>query len=214
MSVQDLQDKPWSDEELTRLEEGMPRLKESGEGSKELQGKDTSGLRWSHSKNAVGFDERQEGKWWNSWRRWSSAGDGRNKHAQRLLVLIPMNVTSEPIALLPAMIRWWESLRAREVAKVQGLVFVFDVFSILFLTSTAARFLETFRGNSQNLRNFPPLSLGVREEGRARTLLNLNVSSHGFVCVLALAQEFSCFIAVFPLAHPDESLAAVLRMDR
>ena len=37
-----------------------------------------------------------------------------------LFFLIPKNVTSErPIARMPTMIRWWEALRARQVAKRQ-----------------------------------------------------------------------------------------------
>ena len=35
-----------------------------------------------------------------------------------MFFLIPKNVTSErPIALMPMLIRWWEALRAPEVAK-------------------------------------------------------------------------------------------------
>ena len=37
-----------------------------------------------------------------------------------MFFLIPRNVTSErPIALMPKLIRWWEALRAPEVAKWQ-----------------------------------------------------------------------------------------------
>ena len=37
-----------------------------------------------------------------------------------MFFLIPKNVTSErPIALMPTLIRWWEALRAPEVAKWQ-----------------------------------------------------------------------------------------------
>ena len=36
-----------------------------------------------------------------------------------MFFLIPKNVSSErPIALMPTMIRWWEALRAPEVAEV------------------------------------------------------------------------------------------------
>ena len=45
--------------------------------------------------------------------------NGRNKLAQRCSSC-PKNVTSErPIALVPTLIRWWEALRAPEVAKWQ-----------------------------------------------------------------------------------------------
>ena len=37
-----------------------------------------------------------------------------------MFFLIPKNATSErPIALMPTLIRWWEALRAPEVAKWQ-----------------------------------------------------------------------------------------------
>ena len=37
-----------------------------------------------------------------------------------MFFLIPKNITSErPIALVPTLIRWWEALRAPEVAKWQ-----------------------------------------------------------------------------------------------
>ena len=40
-----------------------------------------------------------------------------------MFFLIPKNVTSErPIALMPTLIRWWEALRAPEVAKVAAEV--------------------------------------------------------------------------------------------
>ena len=40
-----------------------------------------------------------------------------------LFLLIPKNVTSErPIALMPTLIRWWEALRAPEVAEVAAVV--------------------------------------------------------------------------------------------
>ena len=42
-----------------------------------------------------------------------------------MFFLIPKNVTSErPIALVPTMIRWWEALRAPEVANFQCMYFI------------------------------------------------------------------------------------------
>ena len=53
-------------------------------------------------------------------KRWSRVGNGRNKLAQRCSFWILEKVTSErPIALMPTLIRWWEALRAPEVAKWQ-----------------------------------------------------------------------------------------------
>ena len=43
---------------------------------------------------------------------------GHSKFAQRCSFLIPKNGTSaRPIALMPTLTRWWEALRAPEVAK-------------------------------------------------------------------------------------------------
>ena len=42
-------------------------------------------------------------------------GSGRKKLAQRFSFLIPKNITRErPVALMLAMIRWWEALRMPE----------------------------------------------------------------------------------------------------
>ena len=46
--------------------------------------------------------------------------NGRNKLCTTMFFLIPKNILSErPIALVPTLIRWWEALRAPEVAKWQ-----------------------------------------------------------------------------------------------
>ena len=53
-----------------------------------------------------------------SWRKWNRVENGRNKLVRRCFFLIPKNVTSErPLALMPTLIRWWEALRAPDVAK-------------------------------------------------------------------------------------------------
>ena len=46
METQDLEDKPWRNEKLRRLEEGLPRLKGQnfGEGSEKLHGSDWCGM--------------------------------------------------------------------------------------------------------------------------------------------------------------------------
>ena len=57
---------------------------------------------------------KRKEKYWNSPGRWNNVVDDRYQLA-RLLLLIP---TSEgPIALLPAMTRWWEGLRAQDVTQ-------------------------------------------------------------------------------------------------
>ena len=46
--------------------------------------------------------------------------NGRNIACTSMFFLVPKNVTSErPIALMPTLIRWWEAMRASEVAKWQ-----------------------------------------------------------------------------------------------
>ena len=48
------------------------------------------------------------------------SGKWRQQACTTMFFLIPQNVTSErPIALMPTLIRWWEVLRAPEVAKWQ-----------------------------------------------------------------------------------------------
>ena len=50
--------------------------------------------------------------------RWNGGVHGRNKRAQGCFFLRPQNVTSvRPTALMPTVIRWWEAVRAPEVAK-------------------------------------------------------------------------------------------------
>ena len=72
-------------------------------------------------KSSSGFliNRNERRKCGNFWRKWSRVANGRNKLAQRCSSC-PKNVTSErPIALVPTLIRWWEALRAPEVAKWQ-----------------------------------------------------------------------------------------------
>ena len=48
------------------------------------------------------------------------SGNWPQQACTTMFFLIPKNVTSErPIALMPTLIRWWEALRAPEVAKWQ-----------------------------------------------------------------------------------------------
>ena len=82
-----------------------------GESIENVQGKDRSGMRWFHPKvpldQIVEFLEKveQSGKW-------------SQQACTTMFFLISKNVKSErPMALMPTLIRWWEALRAPEVAK-------------------------------------------------------------------------------------------------
>ena len=82
-SVQNMEDKPWKKEELRKLEEALPRLKDC-----ELET-----YRDCMAKTGVGCDGFQKSTWmrqrkreekqWGSWNRWSRLENGRNKHARR-----------------------------------------------------------------------------------------------------------------------------------
>ena len=109
-------------EELKKLEEALPRLKESHleEVSRLYKAQTGVGCDGFHPKvpldltketrgEIVGFLEKVEQR------------DKSPQHAcTTKFFLIPKNVTSErPIALMPTFIRWWEALRAPGVAKWQ-----------------------------------------------------------------------------------------------
>ena len=114
--VQDLKDKAWRHEELKRLEEGIPRLKE---GDSEKAGEITRQRRvWDvmefHQKVPPDLSEETRGKIVEQCGRWPQQA------CTTIFFLIPKNVTSErPITLMPTMIRRWERLRAPEVATWQ-----------------------------------------------------------------------------------------------
>ena len=100
-------------EELKKLEEALPRLKEC-DLEKVSHGK---GQEWdvtASTRKFPGFDTRNEG------RNRSVSGEGGKwpQQACTTMFLIPNHVTSErPIALMTTLIRWWEALRAPGVAK-------------------------------------------------------------------------------------------------
>ena len=112
-------------EELRKLEEALPRLKEweLEKVSEIVQSTNRSGMvmasipklfLWTLQK------KREEKNCGILRKRWSRVADGRNKPARRCFFLIPKNVTSErPIAPMPTLIRWWKALRAPEVAQSQ-----------------------------------------------------------------------------------------------
>ena len=102
--VQDLKDKPWRNDELKDLEEDMSRLKESGleKAARTCKAKTTSG-------EVVEFLVKVK-----------QCGSLLQQACTMMFFLTPKDVTSErPIARMPTMVRWWEALRAPEVAKWQ-----------------------------------------------------------------------------------------------
>ena len=106
--------KPWKNEELRSAKEAPPRLKECHLEevsrmyiAKTGVGCDGLDLTMDTSGEIVVFLEKvqQSGKW-------------PQQACTTMFLFIPKNVTSErPIALMPTLIRWWEALRAPEVAK-------------------------------------------------------------------------------------------------
>ena len=120
-SVQTLEDKPWENEELKKLEEALPRLKERwGKSCQDCtRRKQELDAMVSTQQSLWILQKKQEEKSWSSWRKWSRVGKWPQQ-ACTTMFLIPKNVTSErPVALMPTLIRWWEALRASEVAKWQ-----------------------------------------------------------------------------------------------
>ena len=120
-SVQNVEDKPWKNEELKKLEEALPKLKEcdlekasglyktkTGVGCDGFHPKVPLDLTKETRKEIAEFQEKVE-----------RSGQRPQQGCTTMFFLIPKNVTSgRPIALVPTLIRWWEALRAPEVAKL------------------------------------------------------------------------------------------------
>ena len=71
-------------------------------------------------KSSLGFDRRNKGEILEFLEKVEQSGRWPQQACTTMFFLIPKNVTSErPIALVPTLIRWWEALRAPEVAKWQ-----------------------------------------------------------------------------------------------
>ena len=106
--VQDLNDKPWKNEEMKNSEEDVPRFKEGDveRAARNCKAKTGVGCDGFHPKVPLGLAKHEE-KWRRSWRRWHSVGGA----CTTMFLLIPKNVTSErPTELMLTMIRWWEAL--------------------------------------------------------------------------------------------------------
>ena len=72
-------------EELRKLEEALPRLKEGGMGkvSRLYEAKTGVGCDGFHPKVPLDVTKKREEKSSSSWRRWSRVDNNRNKHARR-----------------------------------------------------------------------------------------------------------------------------------
>ena len=117
-----LDDKPWKNEGLKKLEEALPSLKEC-----ELETcrdctrrKQEWNATVSTQKSPMDLTKVTRGQIVELLEKVDKSGKWPQQVCTTMFFLIPKNVTSErPIALMPTLIRWWEALRALEVAKWQ-----------------------------------------------------------------------------------------------
>ena len=85
-----------------------------------VQGKDRSWMQWLPPQSPPEFDNTNDGKIVEFLEKVELSGRLPQQACTTMFFLMPKNVTSErPIALMPTLIRWWEALRATEVAKWQ-----------------------------------------------------------------------------------------------
>ena len=122
-SVLNVEDKPWKNEELRKLEEALPRLKECelDKVSRPYEAKTGVGCDGCHPKSSLGFDIRKRGgEIVEFLEKVEQSGKWPQQACTTMFFFIPKSVTSErSIALMPTLIRWWETLRAPEAAKWQ-----------------------------------------------------------------------------------------------
>ena len=112
---------PWKNEELKKLEEALPRLKECGleKVSRLYKAKTGVGCEGFHPKVSLDLTKETMGKIVEFLEKVEQSGRWPQQACVTMFFLIPKNVTSERlIALMPTLIRWWEALRAPE-AKCQ-----------------------------------------------------------------------------------------------
>ena len=77
-------------------------------------------MQWLPPKNPPGSDSTNDGEIVEFLEKVEQSGRLPQQACTTMFFLMPKNVTSErPIALTPTLIRWWEALRATEVAKWQ-----------------------------------------------------------------------------------------------
>ena len=96
----------------------MPRsLEKAAESCKAKAGVVCDGF---HPKVPLDLTKETRGKVVEFLKKVEQCGRFPQQACTRMFFLTPKNVTTErPIALMPAMVRWWEALRAPEIAKWQ-----------------------------------------------------------------------------------------------
>ena len=118
-----MEEKPWKNKETLRsVEEALPRLKEchSEEVSRLYRAKTGVGCDGFHPKVPLDFTKETRGEIVEDLEKVEQSGKWLQQACTTMFFLIPKNVTSErPIAVMPTLIRWWEVLRAPEMAKWQ-----------------------------------------------------------------------------------------------
>ena len=120
--MQNVEEKLWKNEELRKLEEALPRLKECPLEivSRLHKAKKGVGCDGFHPKVPLDLTEETRGEIVEFVEKVEQSGQWPQQACTTMFFLIPKNVTSErPIALKPTLTRWWEALRAPKVANWQ-----------------------------------------------------------------------------------------------
>ena len=118
--VQNVEGKPWKNEELRSAEEALPRLKECHleEASKLDKAKTRVGCGGFHPQAPLDLTKETRGEIVEFLHKVEQSGKWPQQACTTMFFVIPKKVTSDrPIALMPTLIRWWEALRTPEVAK-------------------------------------------------------------------------------------------------
>ena len=120
--IQNMQNKPWRNEELKECEEELSKLKEGDleKASRLFKAKTGVGCDGFHTKVTLDVTKETRGEIVEFLEKVEQSGKCPQQACTTMFFLIPKNVTSEmPIALVPTLIRWREALRAPEAAKWQ-----------------------------------------------------------------------------------------------
>ena len=107
---------------MKRLEEALPRFKECDleKGSRLYKAKTGVGCDGFHTKVPVDLTRETRGEVVEFLEQMQQRGNWPQQPCTTTFFLLPKNITSErPIVLMSTLIRWWEALRAPEVAKWQ-----------------------------------------------------------------------------------------------
>ena len=121
-SVQNMEDKHWKNEQLKKLEEALPRLKECEfeNVSRLYKAKTRVGCDGFHPKVHLDLTKETREEVVELLEKVEQSGKWSQQACTTKFFLIPKNVAcGRSFALLLTLIRWWEALRAPEVAKSQ-----------------------------------------------------------------------------------------------